>query len=91
MTNDSTQRRRRLLRDLVWPTTFPRRWAFALMIYLPPTFIASLIVGAVKGLDLPAIMLEIWLWTGLIATVIATAQAAAGVPGQSFWKSPLRR
>ena len=56
----------------VWPQTFGRRFAFAMSVYQPVGFVASL--------------LHVWLWVFVICTVISVGQAALARPGASFWK-----
>ena len=64
----------------VWPQTFGRRFAFAMSVYQPVGFVASLLVGWFKQLPLAVTMLHVWLW------VFVMGQAALARPGASFWK-----
>ncbi len=70
----------------VWPQTFGRRFAFAMSVYQPVGFVASLLVGWFKQLLLAVTMLHVWLWVFVICTVISVGQAALARPGASFWK-----
>ena len=69
-----------------WPETFGRRFFFAMAIYQPVGFIASLLVGWAKHLPLAATMLEIWVWVFVIGTIISLGQAGLARPGASFWR-----
>ena len=70
----------------VWPRTFGRRFTFAMSVYQPVGFVASLLVGWFQQLPLAVTMLHVWLWVFVICTVISVGQAALARPGASFWK-----
>ena len=70
----------------VWPRTFGRRFTFAMSVYQPVGFVASLLVGWFKQLPLAVTMLHVWLWALVICLTISLLQAALARPGASFWK-----
>lgn len=74
------------MRNLRWPDSWLARFALSLLWCGIPAFIASMIVGRFKGLDIPQTMLAIWLPILCMCVVMALLQASLFKPGAPFWR-----
>lgn len=73
-------------KNMVWPSTWLRRFVFAMSVYQPVLFLTAIVAGWVRGLSLAESMLLLWVWAFVMGSVISLIQASGSKPGASFWK-----
>lgn len=49
-------------KNMVWPSTWLRRFVFAMSVYQPVLFLTAIVAGWVRGLSLAESMLLLWVW-----------------------------